>query len=180
MNNKKPPFKVKQSNIVYKNNLVTLSSDLVVFDDGLEKEFTKVEMKPGTSILAINDDNEVYLVEEYKHAIESFSVETVSGGIEENETPLETAKRELEEEIGIKASGWIDLGFVDPFTSAINSRNFLFLAKNLTQTKVNPDDSESIKIIKIPLQKAIQMVENSEITHAASCILILRAAEYIN
>ncbi|MDO8507328.1 MAG: NUDIX hydrolase [bacterium] len=175
-----PPFKVKGTKTVYENGLLSVSSDTVVYENGPEKEFTKVTLKPGSSALAINDSGEIYLTKEFRYAINEISVEAVSGGIDKNETPLEAAKRELEEEAGLLADEWIDLGLVHPFTAAIHSPNYMFLAKNLIETEQRLEDSEIIEIIKIPLEEAVQMVMSGKIKHAATCTLILKTEKYLS
>lgn len=64
-------------------------------------------MMAGSSILALTDDSQVYLAREYKYGLQNYSIETVSGGLEVGETPLETAQRELREEFGMEAREWI-------------------------------------------------------------------------
>ncbi|MEK7447591.1 MAG: NUDIX hydrolase [Patescibacteria group bacterium] len=176
----KKPFKVTGTKVVYKNGLLSVSSDVVVYENGPARQFTKVVMKSGSSILAINDKDEVYLTEEFKYAIDEVSTEAVSGGIDGKETPLETAKRELEEEAGLVAKEWIELGLVHPFTSAISSPNYMFLARNLTETEQKLEDSEVIKIVRIPFREAVQKVMSGDIKHAATCTLILKAEKYLS
>src|SRR5205809_4304107 len=103
----------------YKNAWLELSEDKVVKPDGNPGTFATVRMKPGVSVLAMDELAQVYLTSEYRYAVERDSIEVVSGGIDEDEPPLLAARRELREELGIEAAQWIDLGLVDPFTSAI-------------------------------------------------------------
>jgi len=175
----KKPYLVKNSEIAFENTLITVSDDHVVFDHGPERTFTKVTLKPGSSVLAVDDENNAYLVEEYRHAIDKFSTEAVSGGFDKDESPLEAAKRELEEEVGLLAGEWTDLGHVDPFTAAIYSPNHMFLARDLKQTNQKPEETELIKVIKIPLVDAVEMVMSGKITHAATCTLVLKAEKYL-
>ncbi|MEK6920861.1 MAG: NUDIX hydrolase [Nanoarchaeota archaeon] len=107
------------------------------------------------------------------------SVEVVSGAIDEGEKPINAAKRELEEELGIQAEEWLDLGRVDPFTSVVHSPAYLFLARKLKFTKRKQEGTEKIRCNKIPLQDAIKMVIESKITHGPSCVLILKAQDFL-
>ena len=177
--NKKGPFQQLESKLIYSNNWISLREDTVLRPDGKEGVFGIVQMKAGSSVVAITDDNEIYLTKEYKYGIERESVELMSGGIENDETPLIAAQRELREEMGLIAKEWIDLGFVDPFTTVVQSPNHLFLAKDIHEVEWTPDKSEPLNIIKVPLSEAIHMVMESKITHSASCVLILKAARYL-
>jgi len=103
----------------------------------------------------------------------------MSGGLEEGETPLEGAKRELKEELGIEADQWVDLGMVDPFTTVVRSPNYMFLARNLRYGTGTPEEWEELEILKVPFSEAVAMVMRSEISHAASCICILKAARVL-
>jgi len=105
--------------------------DQVIKPDGKDGIFGIVEMIAGISVLPLDEDGFVYLNEAFHYAIEKSEVETVSGGIETNEDPLTTAKRELKEELGISADEWIDLGIVNPFTTIVKSPAYLYLAKGL-------------------------------------------------
>jgi len=70
--------------------------------------------------------------------------------------------------------GWIDLGLVDPFTSAIRSPATLFLARKLSLVEPEPEGTELIKVLKVDVGEAVRMVMESDITHGPSCVLILK------
>lgn len=176
---KRGPFLLVGSREAYKNPWIRVREDTVIRPDGTRGIFGVIEMKSGSSVLAITDDNQVYLVKEYKYGIERYSTELMSGALEDKETPLAAAKRELKEEIGLKASKWISLGMINPFTTAVHSPNYLFVALGVQAGNPSPDGSEVLQITKVPFQKAVDMVLSGKITHAASCVLILKTWHYM-
>jgi ADP-ribose pyrophosphatase len=112
--------------------------------------------------------------------LQNYSIETVSGGVESGETPLETAIRELREEFGLEAREWISLGTIYPFTSVINSASYLFLALGVElKHKPTPDPGEHIETLKLPLEQVVEMVMNGEIINGSACTLILKAYYYL-
>ena len=119
MAKRKGPWTVEETAEVYRTPWVEVVEDKVIRPDGTPGLFTTVRMRPGVSVLALDEEGFVHLTSEYRYAVERESVEVVSGGIDESETPLAAARRELREERGITAREWTDLGAVDPFTSAI-------------------------------------------------------------
>jgi 8-oxo-dGDP phosphatase len=132
-------------------------------------------MKSGVSVLALDEGDFVYLTSEYRYAIERESIEVVSGAIDGDELPLEAARRELREELGIEAGEWVELGVVDPFTSIISSPANLYLAEKLAFVETARESTEIIRTLKVELGEAVRMVLDSEITHGPSCVLILKA-----
>ncbi len=176
---KKGPWTVTGSKIVYKNPWITVREDQVIRPDNNEGIFGVVKMKQGVSVLPLDNDRYVYLTKEYHYAVERESIEAISGGIDEKETTLEAAKRELQEEAGIIASEWVNLGVIDPFTTVVVSPNYMFLAKGLEFSEANQEGTENIKIIKVPLEEAIKWVIESKITHGATTTLILKTKNYL-
>lgn len=175
----KGPFELRSSEKVYVNPWISVREDKVIRPGGKDGLFGVVTMLPGSSVLALDTKGNVILIKEYKYAVERETIEVVSGGIDTNETPLEAAKRELREEAGAEAKEWIALGTVDPFTTVVNSPNHLFLAKGLAQFAPHPDEGETIERLIVPYTEALRMVQRGEITHGASCVLILKAQGYI-
>ena len=169
------PYRLVSTREVYRNPWIRVREDRVVRPDGAAGLFGIVDLKPGSSVLAIDDSGYAHLVDEFKYGVQRVSREVISGGLEPGETPLDTAKRELKEETGLDAREWIDLGVIDPFTSAIHSENYLFLALGVTHGVSSPDEGEQIVTICQPFRQAVKMVLDGEITHAASCVLILKA-----
>jgi ADP-ribose pyrophosphatase len=169
------PFRLLSSKGVYQNPWMSVREDRVIRPDGAEGIFGVVTMKAGSSVLAVDDDLQVFLTREYCYALQRESLEAVSGAMEGQEQPLAAAKRELAEEIGLVAREWIDLGWIDPFTTVISSPNYMFLALGLTPTPRKLDAGEVLDVVKMPFAEALDLVMAGKITHGASCVLILKA-----
>lgn len=176
----KGPFEVVSTRHIYTNPWITVREDKVVRPGGTQSIFGVVEMMAGSSILALTDDCQVYLAREYKYGLQNYSIETVSGGLEVGETPLETAQRELREEFGMEAREWISLGTIYPFTNVISSASYLFLALGVeVKHPPKPDPGEHIETLKLPLERVVEMVMNGEIVNGSACALILKAHYYL-
>ena len=173
------PWTIKKRVQKYKGLKVNLYEDQVIRPDGKESVYTTIKMADGVSVLPLDDDGFVYLVREFKYVLGRDDVATVTGGIDSNESPLAAAKRELQEEVGIEAKKWIKLGVTYPFTGIVESAAYLFLARDLSFGKSNPDGTEVIECLRVRFEEAVNMALKSEIIHSQSCVLILKANEYL-
>ena len=99
-----------------------------------------------------------------------------NSGVEAGESPEEAARKELREGHGIVASDWTALGTIDLDTSIVRCKMSLFVARGLSVGEAEQEVSEFVRTLKVSLGDAERMVTRGEITHAASCVLILRAA----
>lgn len=174
MNN---PIRVTGTRDVYRGNLVQLREDFVVLPQGTPAVYERVEIKHGASTLAMEENGDVWLVKEWKYAVGRPSIEVVSGGIEVGEEPLAAARRELREEAGLTAREWTELGFVDPFTTMLVCPNHLFLARGLETVGRELEEAEAhMELLRVPMEEAVRMALTGEMTHATSCVLIMKAA----
>lgn len=173
------PWKIKGSQKIYANAWMKVHEDQVIRPDGKDGIIGIVEMRNGVSVLPIDDNENVYLTEQFRYTMKKNMIEAVTGGVGDNEKSLDAAKRELKEELGIDAAEWIDLGLVDPFTAAIKSSHNIYLVRKLKFIQPDPDGTENVKPVKIKLAEAVKMVMDSKITNGPSCVLILKANEYL-
>jgi len=180
MNSMRNLIRLISSRYVHHGNIVRLREDRVVLPRGTEAVYEFVEIKHGSSVLAMEENGDVWLVLEWKYAIDRPSLEVVSGGIEPDETPVAAAHRELGEELGKTAAELIPLGHVDPFTTMLRCPNYLFLARGLADVQRAPEEAESnMELHRMPFQQAYDLAVSGEITHGSSCVAIFRAAEWL-
>lgn len=169
------PWQIVSRREVYRDPWIQVTRDEVIRPDGAPGSHCIVRLKAGVTVLAVDEAGNAYLTEEFHYAVGRETLEAVSGGIDEGETPEVAARRELQEELGITASEWIDLGACDPITSVVTSPAQLFLARGLTFGPRTPEGTELISCRKFPLVEAIQMVLDGRISHAPSGLAILKA-----
>lgn len=175
METKNGKWTIKDRKKKFANGYFTVFEDDVVRPDGQPDNYATIGFLPGVAVLPVDDDQNVYLTKQFRYALERKNIEAVCGAID-GETPLDAAKREAKEELGIEAEDWTSLGKIQTDTSITNSTSHLFLARNLTFRKPEREATEDIETVKMPLAEAIEKVKVGEITNGPTCVLILRAA----
>lgn len=171
------PWKQLSSRVVYKNPWLKVREDDVITPSGEQGIYGVVESKVATGVVAINERNEIYLVGQYRYPIERYSWEIIEGGADTAESPLDAAKRELQEEAGLVATDWSPLGGEIHLSNCFSAEvGYLFVARGLTQGRSSPDSTEQLQVKKLPLAEALALVDSGEITDGLSIIALLRIA----
>lgn len=156
--------KTVSSESIYKGAILNLRRDKVTVSGGGYSYREIVEHSGGAVAVALTDDGNVVLVKQFRKPMEKVVTELPAGKIEKGEDPLETMKRELKEETGYTASHLKLMAEFNPSVGYTNETLYIYLATGLVPGKPQPDEHEALEIKKIPLDDAIQMVVNGEIT----------------
>ncbi|HYX31161.1 MAG TPA: NUDIX hydrolase [Pyrinomonadaceae bacterium] len=127
-------------------------------------------------ILPAFDDGTIALVRQYRHPAVKYLLELPAGTLNDRERPEHGAARELEEELGMVAGNLEKLSefFVSPGFCA--EKMWLYLATNLTPTAQKLEDDELIEVVRLPIDRALQMITDGEIEDAKTIIGLLLAA----
>jgi len=145
-------FERVRSEVVWRGRIATVRVDTVRFDDGAEAEREVVE-HPGSVAVVAHDGERVYLVRQPREPVgEQALLELPAGKLdEEGEAPLDTAKRELAEEIGKGAETWEHLTSVYTSPGFADETCHLFLATDLRDESAQAEENERIEIVTVPL-----------------------------
>lgn len=171
------PWKVKSSKEVYSNPWIVVNEHEVINPNGGEGIYGQVDFKNiAIGIIPLDEHNNTWLVGQYRFPLNEYSWEIPEGGCPHGELWVDAAKRELLEETGIEAEIFTNISKVHTSNSVCNEVGYVFLAENLTFGIANPEETEELKIKKVTLQQAVQMVMNNEITDSISVIGLLKAA----
>lgn len=159
----------------YQGNLLRFRLDTVRLPDGNEAAREIIEHPGGVGIVAVTDDRQVLLVRQYRHPYGEILTEIPAGKREAGEPPLETGKRELEEETGYRAEEFTYLGTVYPTPGYCAEVIHLYLATRLTATEAHPDSDEFLEVECRPLDVAVKQALNGEFPDAKTQIGLLKA-----
>lgn len=142
------------------------------------KTFTKdiIERNQVVFILPVTQQNEVYLVSQYRDALHRTLLEIVAGTMTDGEDPLVAAQRELEEETGLTAKQWDKIATWE-LSANMSAPIHLFLARDLTEGDSHTDEDEDLSVVKMPLEEAVQKALDGKIEAASHVggILFLNA-----
>lgn len=170
-------WKTIASKTVYQNPWIEVDHRDVITPAGGEGIYGLVRFKnKAIGIVALDNDDHIYLVGQYRYPLKAYSWEIPEGGCPLEENPIEAAKRELKEETGLIAAHWEKIGRIHTSNSATDEEGFIFLAKDLQQFEQETEDTEEIEVKRVHLKDAVEMVMNSEITDSISISAILMVA----
>ena len=135
---------VLSSQIVYEGNVFGIRRDEVIEPSGVRTTREMITHPGSVVVLPVLPDERVLLIQQYRYAARQYLWELVAGRIDEGETPLQAAARELKEETGFSAKRFrIFLEFF-PTPGFLEEKMFLLLAEGLTPGKATPEDDEKI------------------------------------
>jgi len=145
-------FERIDSKTVWEGHIATVHVDRVRYDDGDEAERERVS-HPGAVAVVAHDGERVYLVRQPREAVnEPDLLELPAGKLdEEGEGPLETAKRELAEEIGKGAKTWRHLTSFYTSPGFVEEECHVYLATDLFDESAEAEENERIEIVEHPL-----------------------------
>jgi ADP-ribose pyrophosphatase len=116
----------------------------------------------------------IYLVVQYRFPLEQYSWEIPEGGGPFDVDPLDSAKRELLEETGLKASHWTEIQRMHLSNSVSDELSIIYLAQGLQQFEPEPEDTEQLIVKKVVFTEAYRMVCDGEIIDSVSVAAILK------
>lgn len=164
---------------IYDGKVVKLAVDKVMLENGKEATREIITHPGGVCVVPINENNEIYMVEQFRYPFGKVLIEIPAGKLEFGEDHRECGIRELEEEIGAKAQSFEYLGCLYPTVAYDTEIIYMYLARGLSFGEQNLDDGEFLDVIKMPFEKAVEMVMNNEIHDSKTQLAILKAKLYM-
>ena len=169
-------WEIRASETPFVGKKTSVRTDDVVMPDGsvVRRDY---QVHPGSvAVLAVDDQDRVLLVRQYRHATGGYLLEVPAGKLDAGEAPEVCARREIEEEIGRRAGRLDSLGWIWTTPGFTDEKIWLWLARDLARARQSLQMDEVLTIETIPFAEAARMAELGEIVDAKSAVAILRAA----
>jgi ADP-ribose pyrophosphatase len=175
MSNEKFFEKKIASECVYDGKILNVRKDSIVLPDG-EPAFREYCKHIGAvCVLPLNEKNEVICVKQYRYAHSRVTLEIPAGKLDSyDEDFIEATLRELREETGISCESLEFIGDIIPSPAVLTEVIHMYLARGLSYGDTDFDEDEFIDIVKIPLEKMVEMVMNGEIRDSKTQTAVLK------
>jgi 8-oxo-dGTP pyrophosphatase MutT (NUDIX family) len=169
-------WSVRTARTAYENPWLILRHYEAVAPTGNPAIYGVVSFKNfAIAILPLHDNGEVTLVGQHRMPLADYTWEIPEGGGPIGVDPLESAKRELQEEAGLVASDWRQVLRFQLSNSISDERGFGFIATGLSPVEVDPDATEALQIARAPFRQALDLAVAGEMTDAMTVAMLLRA-----
>lgn len=168
--------KTVEKRTIYKGRILNVRTDTVELPNGNVAFREMVEHSGGAAVLAVDDDNNIYLVKQYRYPYDEVIYEIPAGKLSKDELPLDCARRELTEETGITAREISLINTIYPSPGYTDEKLYIYLAKDLSYGETNLDLDEFVELEKLPFTKALEMVNLGIIKDCKTVVAIYNYA----
>ena len=155
--------------------MFVVREDLVQDEKGAEFSRLIVEHRGAVVILPKTNTGTLLLIKQYRYAVRDTILEFPAGTLEVGEQPLATAKREIQEEAGFAAKKWTELGKLYPSPGFCDEIQYLFLAEDLSASKLTGDEDEEIEVVEFTVAEVEQAIISGGLADAKSIAAFTRA-----
>lgn len=170
------PWIVKSVTRTFENAWFVVDTHAVVHPHGAEGEYSVIRpRRHAVGVLPIDADGYVHMVGQWRFALGHYSWEMPEGGAEPAEPALDCARRELEEETGLKAGRYIQMLEMDLSNSLSDETATIYLALDLTPGEARPEPTEVLRRNRVPFADVVEKVAAGYIRDAMTVAAVLRA-----
>lgn len=171
--------KTLEKNILFYGRVVNVETQTVELVNGNISYREILRHDGGACMVALDDERNIFLVKQYRKAIEKHTLEIPAGKLEKNEEPIQCAIRELREETGLIPGKVVSLGYIYPSPGFCDEKLYLFLATDLTQSQMSPDPDELLDVVKLSLKESLELIAEGEITDSKTVVALYRTALHL-
>lgn len=165
--------------VIYEGKIINVYNDTVILPNGKETHRELVEHHGGVCVAALTEKNNLLFVRQFRYPYGRVLLELPAGKLEKGEDPLCAGIRELEEECGVVAETVVPMGTVYPTVAYCTEIIHLYFAKGLKKTHQHLDEGEFLSVEEIPLERAVELVMNGEISDSKTVALVLKTARLL-
>lgn len=169
------PWTILDSRKIYENNWIGLTEHQVINPSGGKGIYGEVHFRNyAIGILPLDEELNTWIVGQYRFPLKAYSWEIPEGGGPLGLSPLDSAKRELQEETGLTATGWTEIQRMHLSNSVSNELAIIYVARGLTMGEAEPEETEELVVRKLPFEEAYQMAIDGRITDSMSVAALLK------
>lgn len=161
-------WKTLESEYLIKRPWLTARRDKVELPNGtVHDEYYVLEYPTWVNIIAITAEGEFVMVEQYRHGLDDVFIELCAGVVDEGETPLEGARRELLEETGYSGGEWKLINKISPNPTTCTNLSYCYLAEGVVKTsEQHLDETEDVAVRLLSKEQVLTLLENDGIKQA--------------
>lgn len=165
--------------IIFQSKLFTIKDVNLLYGDK-KVTYQILEKKDTAIIVPLTSDGQLILIKEYFTALDEYQLDLPGGRIEEGKDELETATKELQEEIGYRANKLDLLGVVTMSPGYLTQKSHLFLARDLVESELKGDEEEKLEIVRYPFDKFEELIDQSQITEARTITALYLTRKFLS
>ena len=169
--------KTLSSQLIFSGRAVTLRIDTVEAADGRETTREIVEHADCIAVIAVDADDNVLLVTQYRKPVGKELLEIPAGGIDPGEDPAAAVRREMREETGYLPENVEEIGGFYSAPGYCTEYLHLYLATELTPSPLHAEDTDGIELVRVPVAEVRQLIESGRIHDAKSIAGLLSFME---
>ncbi len=170
--------KTLSSQLIYEGRAVKLRVDTVEMPGGRKTTREIVEHGECVAVVAIDAESNVILVSQFRKPVEKELLEIPAGGIDPGEDPVAAVRRELREEIGYLPRKVDRLGGFYSAPGFCTEYLYLYLATDLVPSQLHAEDTENIRLVRVPVSQITSLITSGRICDAKSIAGLLTFLEY--
>ena len=170
---------MKDRKQIYRGRVIDLWVERITLPNEKQMSLELVHHPGGAAIVALDDQSNVCLLRQYRHAAGGYIYELPAGKIDDSEPPIDTAQRELREEAGMQAADWQTLGRMYSSPGFCDEIIHLYLARDLTPVPVEHEEHEIIEVEWVAFDEAMERAASGDINDAKSVTALFRASRLL-
>jgi ADP-ribose pyrophosphatase len=159
--------------VVFKGKWFEVIQEPITLPDSRVILMEWVCRRDGVRIIARREDGAVLITDEYRSELGRRDFRLPGGKVDDSDTPIEAAKKELQEETGFRATDWNQFGSSQAFATVRYSLHF-FEARGLVLDPVDHDEGEDVRVCWFPVEEVVQMALDGRIGEDLSALQLLR------